>query len=803
MKRKVLLPILAIVLVLGLTLPVSIGVAANSVEYIETLYLSDSAVKGDGKTYLFEVELDGTTGRANLTLLPAATNLALGAGEIPFEQVDALACTPDGTKLYAIDKPTTKLGYWDLTDDTWHEVANTGISECVLAAFDAGGTLYAASDATDSLYTVDTTSAASTLVGVIKKDGTTTVNVSGADIVFGSGPTLYLWANTAGAAPRGLYTLALPASGDVVTATHLGEGDVGSYFTGLAIRGGGAGDLVGSTHEDEVFEVDKTNGNTLTTYAMYKDGSPYDYEYGDMTIGELEVPVEPELYDICGYKYADWEGELIPLPNWDIELWAQNETGDWGLNATTTTDEDGKYCFTDLPAGNYSVKEVLKDGWEQVYPEDGHIVTLPLEKIVVYGTERATGNIWEVDATTGDATLVFTAPEPPSRSYSPGSPNGLAYDTINDRLYYTEYLGGGNRNSDLYFYDGVGQTFAGTLTGTIACADFYAGKYYYIAGNPTDDLYEVTFNADGTVASKTKLADISSNIHSWTFGGDIAISPDGVIYGLGSCSVSGHGYEFFKVNRDGSGFEMIKQGDYSFSLQLAFGSDGTLYGHESAGDGLFYAVDLATGDLSPAFPNSTNYLYTDLASGQSLYNFVNAPELECSRDTAWARRDDPTANNSVEGNPSNAWGWTNWVTGNTTMDLWAGAGQNDITKGTLVGTVTVTIEDDCVTVEYSLDIEAVTSEIVEAHLWIGDTELPMRWVARGRNGGSWVPTAAPGQFPYHIDDFVVSADGETATIEICGVDDAPFWVAAHAVVEWCDYNSEAVAEIEAALENGD
>jgi hypothetical protein len=107
------------------------------------------------------------------------------------------------------------------------------------------------------------------------------------------------------------------------------------------------------------------------------------YAYGNF------VQTAPPTYDICGYKYADWDDCYIALPSWNITLervsW--NATLDeWVADPgfaplTATTDGDGKYCFTDLEAGNYSVSEALKPGWEQLSPDedDGwvHIVELP------------------------------------------------------------------------------------------------------------------------------------------------------------------------------------------------------------------------------------------------------------------------------------------------------------------------------------------------------------------------------------------------------------------------------------------
>ena len=146
-------------------------------------------------------------------------------------------------------------------------------------------------------------------------------------------------------------------------------------------------------------------------------------------------------------------------------------------------------------------------------------------------------------------------------------------------------------------------------------------------------------------------------------------------------------------------------------------------------------------------------------------------------ETAWAYAGEDFAepNNEVEGNKSEAWGWTNNFTENGVyaMVLYAAAGQNDSSKGFPVGTIYVYVEEgECVEVIYDI-IEDTDYQITEAHLWVGDTELPLV-------GKKEVPTSAPGQFPYSP---TIAEDGKSATWEVCGFE-VPIWVAAHAVIEW-------------------
>lgn len=239
---------------------------------------------------------------------------------------------------------------------------------------------------------------------------------------------------------------------------------------------------------------------------------------------------------------------------------------------------------------------------------------------ILYGIERYTGTVYGVDVLDGSSWMEFDISPPPPPTGS-AKPNGLAYDAVNERFYYCDY----QPTTTLYFWDTT-QYVAGSLIGQIACADFYDGKYYYIASK-SDDLYVVGFETDGTIMTgfPFQIADIAGGSHGWTFNGDIAIK-DGVIYGWGKCEICNE-FEFFTVNIDGTSFD-CKTTVYQSSLQLAFGSDGTLYGHRSGGAGAFYVVDMTNGDVSIVEPKPDSVRwYTDCASGM-----ICEPVTE----TAWA-----------------------------------------------------------------------------------------------------------------------------------------------------------------------
>lgn len=88
------------------------------------------------------------------------------------------------------------------------------------------------------------------------------------------------------------------------------------------------------------------------------------------------------------------------------------------------------------------------------------------------------------------------------------------------------------------------------------------------------------------------------------------------------------------------------------------------------------------------------------------------------------------------------WGWTNGPIGPGTYSwlLYAGAGRNDLEKGTVVGTLEVDYDGSMATVAYQM-FDGFTLE--ETHLFVGNDVLPKK------NNGQY--TLAPGQYPYKHD----------------------------------------------------
>ncbi|MEM0053766.1 MAG: SdrD B-like domain-containing protein [Nitrososphaeria archaeon] len=83
-----------------------------------------------------------------------------------------------------------------------------------------------------------------------------------------------------------------------------------------------------------------------------------------------EASAEVDLIaKICGFKFHDenvngkWDENEEGVEGWAIELWL-----DGGKIAETTTASDGSYCFDELDAGIYEVREVLEEGWKNITP---------------------------------------------------------------------------------------------------------------------------------------------------------------------------------------------------------------------------------------------------------------------------------------------------------------------------------------------------------------------------------------------------------------------------------------------------
>jgi hypothetical protein len=92
-----------------------------------------------------------------------------------------------------------------------------------------------------------------------------------------------------------------------------------------------------------------------------------------------------EYGQLHGTRWWDLSGDGVHaanepgLPGWEIQL-----SDSAGVVATTTTDADGNYWFTDVMPGDCVVGEVLQPGWVQTFPagDGAHLVFLDIGEVI-------------------------------------------------------------------------------------------------------------------------------------------------------------------------------------------------------------------------------------------------------------------------------------------------------------------------------------------------------------------------------------------------------------------------------------
>jgi hypothetical protein len=455
------------------------------------------------------------------------------------------------------------------------------------------------------------------------------------------------------------------------------------------------------------------------------------YAYGDFV-------VPPETYGFCGYKF--FNDTELGLEGWTIEL--RDQAG--ALIATTITDADGKYCFSDLPAGTYTISESPQTGWLQVFPGgDGtHTITLPgdLENLVVNGDFE----LGDVETNSGYSLVTAI-------SNTSGGDNGLG--TL-------DYEGVYAVGTSPYLYHKLWSDFA---------------------DHTENDINNLMMIVNGSIASPTvwtQTIDVDQN-SEYTFS----------FWGASSYYLDTATIEVY-IN------------DIKIDTFVAPSGIGEWKGFSAlwnSGTDTSAVIKLL---CTTSEYNGNDFALDDFSMDKN-FNFRNRErEKVCFSETAWAyggteeengaENDVARFNNLIDLNNSNAWGWTNKFDGEVaTYPLWAAAGQNILDNGFQVGEVTVTKNGDCVTVVYNIfDLEEYEKyTITEAHLWVGSTPLPE--VLSGGRVKVMIPTSAPGQFDKTVmfeEGSGIAEGGKSATFTICALDfTGEIWVAAHAVIDWCEF----------------
>jgi predicted ribosomally synthesized peptide with SipW-like signal peptide len=219
--------------------------------------------------------------------------------------------------------------------------------------------------------------------------------------------------------------------------------------------------------------------------------------------------------------------------------------------------------------------------------------------VFVYGVEGKSGDLYEIDVQNGLENKIFDNP----KNYSGYYPNGLAFDEANDRLYFAV-----NRK-DLYFYDFSADALVKAGTFPTSSRDVYGatfgGGYFWYIPNGTGDLYKISFDSDGKIAGSSSVT--MTDDYNLQFGDVVIAYADGIIYG----SSTSFYFIYDTVN------DIFNRVDTAGrDLQLAWGHNGVLYGHNT-GSLNWYTVEPDTG--SPSYIFEGERAYNDLAPGSTSY----------------------------------------------------------------------------------------------------------------------------------------------------------------------------------------
>ncbi len=215
--------------------------------------------------------------------------------------------------------------------------------------------------------------------------------------------------------------------------------------------------------------IELTEGGSFETLDWFNDPSQYRMIVAEgQNVINIDFANQSLPSGIQGTKYEDLDGDGTRDPGEPglagVTIYLDtngNKTLDVG-ELTTTTDADGNYAFTDLPAGTYFVREVVPENYVQTQPNTQsfyYVLTRSRElgkvdaatgEVTIIGTYNIGRNLhgliqtndgdlfaisgdgnsdsfYQIDAMTGQATLVGPIGN--------GVAYGLAYDSANDQIY--------------------------------------------------------------------------------------------------------------------------------------------------------------------------------------------------------------------------------------------------------------------------------------------------------------------------------------------------------------------------------
>lgn len=219
--------------------------------------------------------------------------------ELPFAKAH-IALNLEGTRLYVIQNGSeNQFGYIDLSDKTYHKVANFGLNSVTQMAFDADGHLYFTENTQDKVYRVaDVENPVLEDLGKVYLEGKK-VDITGADIAFTQEGVFVMATRSKGGA---IYRLAAieDVSGNVEGfEAHRFSKEVNKKTTGLAIMDNGMGNLLFSNDGEKAFhEINIVTGEEVTSYQITGD---FLNDYGSLKFGDMSTScMDPRIeLDYC------------------------------------------------------------------------------------------------------------------------------------------------------------------------------------------------------------------------------------------------------------------------------------------------------------------------------------------------------------------------------------------------------------------------------------------------------------------------------------------------------------------------
>jgi hypothetical protein len=521
------------------------------------------------------------------------------------------------------------------------------------------------------------------------------------------------------------------------------------------------------------------------------------------------------LGDIGGMKFHDLnaDGELdllteMGLQGWTIELYDEEPGEGVDPIATTVTDAQGAFSFTDLQMGTYYIREVQQTDWIQSTPLDPDYFTVEL-------TEEAPDYPYEND----DPPLNFG-------NYQSATKSGYKFHDLNANGIWEDgepELEDWTINLWQFIFDELEEKDVLTIVDTTTTDEngFYEfdnlkpGVNYFVSEEIPTGWFQSFPNQDAVDDENQNVLFVEGVGFVWgpvnlLSGGEETDNNFGN-YQLGTKS----GFKFNDLNNnsvwdddepviagwtinlwgfvpseeDGEPDELViidttttdENGFYEFDNlipgQTYFVSESQVTGWQQtfpvdlgdeaeAGDPFFY---------EPAGGVVYGPLVLESQEVREDNNFGNHRLPVYNDETAWAFGEE-YANPNWNFVNNRFWGWTNGPlsAGSYEFDIYAGAGRNILSEGQVVGTLLINYNGSEVIVTYKMNPGIYLGEV---HLWVGSEPLPK--VTQGRKT---IYTNAPGQFPYS--DFFDFEEGEmvnewtSMTIPVTG----EIYVSAHAVV---------------------